>query len=100
MTYHAQMLEIVRRREQLTAQCAAQRAGVVALLDQLQGPLKIADHALDGIEFLRKRPAVLVVLAAVLTVVQRRGLWGWVRRGVMLWRGYRALSKSNFTFGV
>ena len=94
------MIEIMRQRERLLARCDAQRAELTALAQRWEGPLKVADRAVAGINYLRNHPVVLGILVAVIAVVQRRGLWGWVQRGFVLWRGYRALGNSRFKLGV
>ena len=100
MTDHDPLLEIMRRRERLLARCDAQRVELTALARRWEGPLKVADRAVAGLNYLRNHPLVLGAAVALLAVIQRRGLWGWARRGFMLWRAYRTLSKSKFTFSV
>ena len=100
MTDHDPMIEIMRRRERLLARCDAQRAELTALAQRWEGPLKIADRAVAAIKYLRDHPLVLGAAVTLLVVVQRRGLWSWVRRGFMLWRTYRALGKASFTLSV
>ncbi len=95
MSYHGRIIDIMRERERLLARCGAQRAEIAALARQWEGPLTVADHAVAGINYLRRHPVVLGVLVALLTVVQRRGLWVWTRRGFELWRAYRALRDSG-----
>ena len=97
MRYHDQMIEIVRRRERLLARCDAQRSELTVLARLWARPLKLADRAIAGVNYVRNHPAVVGVVVAVLAVIQRRGWWGWVKRGFVLWRAYRALSKSRFT---
>ncbi len=100
MSYHGQMIEVMRERERLLARCNAQRGEIAALVGQLEGPLAIADRAIAGINYLRQHPLILGVLVAVLAIVQRRGWWGWAQRGVVLWRAYRAFRDSRFKLGV
>lgn len=92
------MIDIMRKRERLLARCAAQRAELTAIARQWQGPLEIADRALAAVNYLRSHPVILGVLAALVVVIQRRGLWGWVRRGFVLWRAWRALGNAKFKF--
>ena len=82
-------MKLARRREQLLARCDAQRAQFVLELAAWEVPLKLADGALTGAQFLRRHPLVLGVLALVVAT-KRRGLWGWAQRGLTLWRTYRA----------
>jgi len=100
VSYHGQMIEVMRERERLLARCNAQRGEIAALVGQLEGPLAIADRAIAGINYLRQHPLILGVLVAVLAIVQRRGWWGWAQRGFVLWRAYRAFRDSGFKLGV
>ncbi len=100
MKYHDQVIEIARKRERLLARCDAQRAELSSLAQQWEGPLKIADRAVAGINYLRHHPVILGAAVALLVVIQRRGWWGWVQRGFVLWRAYRALGKSKFKFSI
>ena len=98
MSYHDQMIDVMRERERLLARCDAQRTELTIITRQWEGPLQVADRALAGINYLRSHPVIVGILAALLVVIQRRGLWGWVRRGFMLWRAYRALGKAKLKF--
>lgn len=100
MSYHGQMIEIMRERERLLARCNAQRGEIAALVGQLEGPIAIADRAIAGINYLRQHPVILGVLVAVLAIVQRRGWWGWTQRAFVLWRAYRAFRDSKFKLGL
>ncbi len=81
--------KLVRRRQQLLARCDAQRAQLALELEAWELPLRLADGAFTGVQFLRRHPLVIGVLA-LLVSAKRRGLWGWAQRGLMLWRTYRA----------
>ena len=94
MTPGGQAFSLMREREILLMRCDAQRAELAAIIDQLQGPLKIADRAVEGINYLRSHPLVFGAAAALLVMIGRRGWWSWLRGGFILWRGYRAFSRS------
>ena len=96
MSYHQQLIDIMRKRERLLARCDTQRAELAALARPWEGPFRIADRAVAGINYLRDHPVVLGVAVALLVVIQRRSLWAWVRRGFALWRAYRALVRFRF----
>lgn len=95
--YHGRMLEIMRQREQLLAQCDVQRAELVTITRQSEGAIKVVDRVVGAVNYFRSHPVALGVAVALLVVMQRRGLWGWARRGFILWRAYRAFGKSRFT---
>ncbi len=94
------MIELMRERERLLAHCDAQRATLADLAQRLEGPLKIADRVVAGVNYLRKHPALVGVAVVMMVVVQQRGLWNWARRGFMLWRAYRTLGISKFKLSV
>ena len=100
MSYHGQMIEVMRQRERLLARCNTQRGEIAALARQWEGPLAMADRAIAGINYLRQHPVVLGILVTFLAIVQRRGWWGWAQRGFVLWRTYRAFRNSRFKLGV
>ena len=80
-------------RAELIARCAAQRADLTVILDQLAGPLKIVDRGISCTRYLRDRPLALAALAALLTAARGRGVWKWAQRVFVAWRAYRALAK-------
>lgn len=94
------MIELMRRRERLLAQCDVQRGELGGMVAQWQRPLQIADRILAGIRYLRGHPVILAAAVALAVVIRRRGLWGWVQRGFMLWRAYRVFGKSRAKFGI
>ena len=91
------MLEILRQREHLLIRCDMQRRDLAMFAQQSAGAFKAVDRVLGVVNFFRKYPMMLAVTAAGLAVIQRRSLWGWVRRGFLIWRGYRALRSSGFS---
>ena len=80
-------------RAELLARCAAQRADLAVVMDQLARPLKIVDRGISCARYLRNRPFVLAALAALLTSSRGRGAWKWAQRGFVAWRAFRALAK-------
>ena len=96
MKYDDPAMEIMVRRERLLAQCAAQRDDLALLAQRFDGPLQVADRVLAGVDYCRRHPLVVGGAVALLTIVQRHNLWGWVRRGIVVWRTYRVLGKSKF----
>jgi hypothetical protein len=90
VNYHERKLEIMRERERLLTQCEVQRTDLAAVATQSEGMLRVIDHVVGVVRYLRNNPMMIGVAAAAVAVVQRRSLWGWVRRAFMLWRAYRA----------
>ena len=93
------IIDNLLKRERLIARCAAQRDELAALTIQLDGPIRIADRGIAAVHYLRNHPVALGGVVAVLTVVQRRNLWTWARRGFVAWRAYRAFRAATFNFG-
>ena len=85
--------DIAFKREQLLARCDAQRRELAMLMGQLAGPLKIVDGAIAGARYLRSNPLALGAVTALLAAARGRGVWKWVKRGILAWRAYRALRK-------
>jgi hypothetical protein len=85
--------DVARKREQLLARCDAQRDDLAMLMGQLAGPLKIVDGAIAGVRYFRSHPLALGAVTALLAAARGRGVWKWVKRGLLAWRAYRALRK-------
>jgi hypothetical protein len=83
------MSEIMRRRGELLAKIAAQRAQVAEIGAHWQAPLALADKGLVVARFLRSKP-MLVAGAVALFVIRRRGLAGMVATGWRIWRLYKS----------
>ena len=94
------IIDILLKRERLLAVCAAQRDELAVLAQQFEGPLKIANGAVAAVHYLRRHPIVLGAAVALLTVIERRRLWIWARRGFSVWRTYRALRNTYFKSAV
>jgi len=88
------LIDIMVKRERLLARCAGQRNDVAVLAEQWQGPLRVADHVLGAVQYVRGHPVVVGVAAALLVVIERRNLWKWGQRGYVVWRSYGLLKKS------
>ena len=94
------MLELMHRREHLLVQCDVQRTDLAVIARRSAGAIKVVDQAIGVVNFFRTHPMLLAVAVAALAVIQRRGLWGWARRGFLLWRAYRVFRGSGFTLKI
>ena len=94
MNFEDRLLELVRKRERLLAQCDVQRAALADAVDGLQTPLSIADHVVNVARFLRRHPVALAGVVAVAVVAERRALWRWAPRALFVWRTYRSLRQA------
>lgn len=83
--------QVMRRREQLIAQCESQRSDLAVYVDGLDTPIRLVDRALGVLRYLRGHPVVLGASVAAIAVVQRRGLLKWGQRAFVAWRAWRAL---------
>ena len=85
------------RREHLLMRCEMQRMDLTNIARQSQGTIRVIDRAIGVVNYFRSHPLMLGVAVASLAVIQRRNLWGWVRRAFLLWRAYRVFRNSRFT---
>ena len=86
----------MRERERLLARCAAQRDDLAAFARQVESPLHAVDRVAGAVQYVRRHPLVLGVAVAAAAAFERRMLWRWLRRGLVVWRTYRAFGKSRF----
>lgn len=82
-----QMLEVMRRREDLLARIASQREQVAQIGTRWKTPLAFADRCLAAVRYLRSRP-VHVASTVALLIVRRRGMMGLASVGWRVWKGY------------
>ena len=86
----------MRERERLLTQCDTQRTELAAIARQSEGALHLVDRVVAVVNYLRRNPMMVGVAVAALAIVQRRSLWGLVRRAFVLWRTYRAIRGPGF----
>lgn len=84
--------EVLGRRASLLASAQSQREQVAQDFRALHGPTRWVDKGMEGVDYVRQHPLVLVGAGVVVLVVLRRPLkrGGWIRlirRGFMIWRG-------------
>lgn len=91
-TTQAQLIDIARRKERLSARARAQRLAVVASFEALGQPIGFADRALEVARFLRSHPVLVAGAAAALFVLRGRGLVGLVGRAFSAWRLWRTIA--------
>ena len=82
-----------QRRLHLIALCAAQRDELQSLVARMEGPVAVVDRGLSVVRYVRARPVVIGVLAALLAATRGRGAWKWAQRGVLAWRAWRTLAR-------
>lgn len=91
MGFDQRLVELSRRRAELVAHGAAQRAELGDICHAWRLPLAIVDQGVTVWRFLRVHPALLVGLGAVFAVVRPRRTLKWLGRGWSLWRFFRGM---------
>lgn len=84
--------EIARRREQLRARAAAQRAAIAGTLHEWRKPLGVADRVLRVVSFLRVHPLLFAAAVAALVAFPRGTLVSLVGRGIAVWRLWQTVA--------
>jgi hypothetical protein len=83
--------DLLQRREQLIAQCEAQRTGIAVHTAGLAAPIRIADRAVNVMHYLRAHPLAMAAAVAGLAIAQRRGALKWGQRALLVWRAWQAV---------
>ncbi|MHB9103314.1 MAG: YqjK family protein [Sulfuricella sp.] len=81
MRSEQRLVELSRRRAELVARSAAQRAELGELCHVWRVPLAIADRGVTVWRFLRVHPALLVGLGVAFAVARPRRAVKWLGRG-------------------
>jgi hypothetical protein len=88
----SRLLELREQRGQLCARCDAQREAFAATYG---APLArvgaAADTARAGVDWVKRHPGVVGLVAALLVIRKPIRLWRLGRRAYGAWRGWRAL---------
>lgn len=98
MMFQPGVSKLVRRREELVARAAVQREQLADHVRKWERPIEAVDKVIAGVIYLRAHPVAVAIGVAVLTVIQRRSLWGLVRRGFAVWRMVRSLRQFSSKF--
>ena len=87
--------ELRARRGVLIARVQRQREDIAWELERLAAPLKIVDAGWTVAKWLRERPAVSGIAAALAVAIgARRGL-RWIRFGLAAWQAWRWVSARS-----
>ena len=95
MFFAARQLELTRKREALRERSAMLRANVAEDAQVLAPPLRLADRAIVGWQWVRRHPEAVVAGVVVIAIVRPRGAWAIMRltwRGWQAWRWLRSIS--------
>ncbi|MGQ0522507.1 MAG: YqjK family protein [Betaproteobacteria bacterium] len=91
MIYTERYNQIARKRAQLIADCAHQRAALADELGAWQTPVRTLDRGLAVMRFLQAYPLAAVTAVGVVAVLSRRRLLTWASRALLVWRGWQTV---------
>jgi uncharacterized protein GlcG (DUF336 family) len=92
MGVEQRLVELSRRRAELVARSASQRAELADIGHAWRVPMAIVDQGVTVWRFVRGHPALLVGLGVAFAVARPRRAVRWLQRGWTLWRFFRGLA--------
>jgi hypothetical protein len=90
--FEQRLAEISRRRTELVARSAVQRAELGDIGHAWRVPMAIVDQGVTVWRFFRAHPALLVGLGVAFAVARPRRAVKWLGRGWTLWRFFRGMA--------
>ncbi|MGH8761418.1 MAG: YqjK family protein [Burkholderiales bacterium] len=91
---NTQLATVVRRRQELVARAAAQRAEFEVFAERWRGPLAVADAAYRLGQAVRRHPAISAVAVAMLVRTPRHRVLVWSGALLTLWELYQAFREQ------
>lgn len=88
---NTRLVRLAERRQQLIATAAVQRSALALAAAPWRERLGVVDRGVVVFDYLRRRPALLVLGALVLLAWRPRRIARWVRRGMLVWQIGRRL---------
>ncbi|MGH8683186.1 MAG: YqjK family protein [Burkholderiales bacterium] len=82
------------RRELLLARSAVQREALALLVQRARAPLELADQGIRIVRYAREHPGAVLLAVAALAALSPKRAFGWARRAVPFWRGYRRAAEA------
>ena|SRR5687767_1329997 len=92
--------DIVRHKALLIERCEAQRYEIGAAVRRLQGPIAVADRALEVARFVRAHPVLMGAAVAAAVALRRHGPAGLAGRALLAWRTWRTFATWAGRFGL
>lgn len=89
-----QLARIAKRRAELVARSAAQRAELSGACRTWRVPLAIADQGVAAWRFAKRHQALVAGVGVMLAVARPIRSLKWLKRGWMLWRFYRGATAA------
>lgn len=92
MGVEQRLVELARRRAELVARSASQRAELADIGHGCRLPMAIVDQGVAVWRFFRGHPALLVGMGVTFAVARPRRAIKWLSRGWSLWRFFRGMA--------
>lgn len=83
---NARLIELAERRATLVARAATQRAELAQALTPWRQPLAVVDQGVLAARYIRRHPALLVGVVALVAALGPKRVLDWMRRGWVAWR--------------
>ena len=90
---NAKLIELAERRATLVAKAATQRTELAQALSPWRKPLAAADQGMLLARYLANHPALLAGVVAFTALIRPRRVFGWLRRGWVMWRVVLAVKR-------
>lgn len=91
MSHTSRLIDIAQRKERLLGRIEQQRGVIAAACHAWKHPAGFIDRGIGAVIYLKSHPLLLVLGVVAMAAVGRRNFAGWVGRGWVLWRAWRAL---------
>lgn len=85
------LTRLAERRGLLVAQAAAQRTALASTMEPWRTRLALADRGIAAVQYVRRRPALLLGGALLLAALRPRRVGTWLQRGWLVWQLGRRL---------
>lgn len=83
---NAKLIELAERRATLVARAATQRTELAQALSPWRKPLAAIDQGVLMARYLARHPVLLAGAVAFAALIRPRRVFGWLRRGWVVWR--------------
>jgi hypothetical protein len=99
MNYTSRRVEIAQHKERLLGRIEQQREVISAACRVWEVPVGIIDRGIGAIVYVKSHPLLLALGVVAMAALGRRNFMGWLSRGWVLLRGWRAFSAWSRKFG-
>lgn len=91
---NAKLTELAQRRAALVARAAAQRAVLAQAYAPWRGPLAIVDQGRVAVRYIKRHPALLLGVVAVVAALRPRRVAQLLERGWVAWGAVLAVKRG------